>query len=148
MSEIQTPLTIANLDIKPPLSGALQIDPKMLQCFATLMGFWQNKRIPLKSSPSGILFSTSPQIEDILHVTADEADYNYQGEKLPCTEVMVMAHPDNAGRVWVRTKTAALTTNAWPLEAGDVTGFTITNLSMLRLLIPTNGEKAIIAYSM
>lgn len=148
MGEIHNPLRIPELDIKPEPSGGMRISEDMQQVLSTLTGFWRNKRMLLKSSPSGILFTSSPQLEDMFHVTGAGANYTYQGENIECTEVLVMAHPDNASKVWVRPKQVATVNNAWPLDANDVVGITVTNLSMLHLLIVADGEKAIIAYSM
>lgn len=147
MQTIQQPLTIPELDLKPESAGAIELTLDMQQTLALLTGFWRNTRVLLKASPSGILFVTSPQLTDVLHVTATGANFNYQGENIPCSEVMVMGHPDNTGRIWVRPHAVATTSNAWPLAAKDVVGLSITNLNMLHLLIVTNTEKAIIAYS-
>jgi len=148
MREIHTPLGVDELDIKGTPSSPATISDNIQQVLSTLCGFWKNRRTLLKSSPSGILFTASPQIEDIFHVTGSGANDTYQGENKPCTEVMVMGHPDNTGKLWVRTKEAATVDNAWPLDANDVTGFTITNLNMLHILTVVDGEKAIIAYTM
>ena len=146
MATIHNPLTIPELDLKPEPTGGIELTENMQQTLALLAGFWQNKRVLLKASPGGILFVTSPQLKDVLHVTATTASFAYQGSNIPCSEVMVMAHPDNTGRIWVRTHVSASTANAWPLAAKDVVGISITNLNMLHLLIATNTEKAIIAY--
>lgn len=147
MQTIQQPLTIPELDLKPESAGAIELTLDMQQTLALLTGFWRNTRVLLKASPSGILFVTSPQLTDVLHVTATGANFTYQGENIPCSEIMVMGHPDNTGRIWVRPHAVATTSNAWPLAAKDVVGLSITNLNMLHLLIVTNTEKAIIAYS-
>ena len=148
MREIQTPLGVPELDIRGHAEKPVTLSDNIQQALSTLCGFWKNKRTLLKSSPSGILFTASPQLEDIFHVTGTGANDTYQGDNQPCTEVLVMGHPSNASKVWVRTKELASTANAWPLDANDVTGFSITNLNMLHALIVGNGEKIIIAYTM
>ncbi len=60
---------------------------------------------------------------------------------------MVMAHPDNTGRVWVRTGAAATVNNAWPLDAGEVLSFNVNNLSELQMLIVVDTEELIVAYA-
>lgn len=147
MSEIHTPLRIEGLDIKPPLSGALQIDPKMTQSMSLLMGFWKNKRIPLKCSPSGILLTCSPPLDNILHVPATTDNFAIQGGNIPCSEVLIMGHPDNTGRVWIGKNNPATVNNSWPLEGGDVANFSVTNLNQLYGLIVNNTERIIFAYS-
>lgn len=148
MASIGVPLTIPELDLKPEPTGGIQLSEDMQQVLSLLTAFWRNKRILLKATPSGVLFVTSPQIKDIFHVTATSGNFAYQGENIECSEVMVIGHLDNTGRVWVRTDVAATVNNAVPLDKGDTFVLGITNLNMLRLLIVTNGEKAIIAYTL
>ena len=147
MAVIGTPIPCPELNIVPEPEGAVGISKDMQQTFALLTGFWRNKRILLKATPSGGLCVCSPQIKDVFHITADTDSYAYQGENVPCSEVLVMAHPDNTSEVWVKPNNTATVDNAWPLSAGDVIGFTISNLNMLNLLIVTNGEKVIITYT-
>ena len=136
------------LDIMPKPEGGIQLSDNMQQTLALLTAFWHNQRVVLKASPTGVLFNTSPPLEDIFHVLATTGDFAYQGDNVPCSEVMVMGHPDNTGNVWVRTKVAATVDNAWPLAAKEVIGFSVTNLNMLHLLIVTDAEKALIAYTL
>lgn len=86
-------------------------------------------------------------IQDIEHFTGSGANDEQQGSSVVCTELLVMAHPDNAGRVWVRTGVVATVNNAWPLEAGEILSFNVDNLSELQMLIVTSGEKLIVAYA-
>lgn len=148
MTSIGMPLHIPELDLKPEPAGGIQLSEDMQQVLALLTGFWHNKRVLLKASPSGVLFVTSPQIKDTFHVTAATANFVYQGENVKCSELMIMGHPDNTGRVWVKPNATATTANAWPLNKGDVVGLSITNLNMLNLLIVTDTDKAIIAYTL
>jgi len=148
MQEIQTPLGIPELDIKGQPEHPLTLSDKVQQTLSVLTGFWKNRRTLLKSSPSGILFTASPQIEDIFHNVGSGANDTYQGENKPCTEVMVMGHPASVGTVWVRKGGVITVDNSWPLVANDVMGISLTNLNMLQLLMPLGTEKAIIAYSM
>ena len=148
MQSIGVPLHCPELDLMPKQAEAIQLSKDMQQTLALLTGFWQNQRLLLKASPNGILFTTSPQIKDVFHVTATSDNYAYQGQDIKCSEVFVMGHPDNAGKIWVKPFTTAAIDNAWPLDAGDVWGFSLTNLNMLNMLIITNGEKAIVAYTL
>lgn len=147
MNTIGNPMNIPELDLKPEPTGGIQLSEDMQQVLSLLTGFWRNKRVLLKASPSGVLFVTSPQIKDILHVTADEDNDTYQGENVVCSEVLIMGHPDNTSKVWVKPNATATVDNAWPLAKGDVLGLSLTNLNMLNLLIVVSGEKAIVAYT-
>lgn len=148
MLRVGIPLQCPELQLSPEPSGGVELSENMQQVLSLNTAFWRNQRILLKATPSGSLFTSSPQLDDIIHVTATSDSFAYQGVARQISEVLVMAHPDNAGRVWVRTKTAATVNNALPLAAGEVFTFTITNLSMLRLLIAADTEKAILVYTM
>lgn len=148
MAHIGTPMKIPELSLMPEPESGIELSKDMQQTLALMTAFWKNQRVVLKASPSGILFTTSPQLEDIFHVLADQNDYVYKGSDLKCSEIMVMGHPDNTGNIWVRSKVAATVDNAWPLAAKEVMGFTVTNLNMIHLLIKLETEKAIIAYTL
>lgn len=148
MAQVGNPLKIPELDLRPEPMGGVELSENMQQTLALLTAFWRNQRVVLKASPSGVLFTASPQLEDIFHVTGSGANDVYQGPNLQCSEVLVMGHPDNAGKIWARSKKVATVDNAWPLAAGDVMGFTITNLNMLHLLIVVDGDKVIVAYTL
>ena len=148
MLAIGTPIAVPELNLQPEQSGGVNLSEDMQQTLALLTAFFLNKRVVLKASASGMLYVTSPPLKDVFHVTATTGAYAYRGTDTPCSEVMVMAHPDNTGRVWAKSNDTALTDTAIPLAAGDVVSISITNLNQLFLLIATNGEKAIIAYSL
>lgn len=86
-------------------------------------------------------------MQDIEHFTGSGANDEQQGSDVECTELLVMGHPDNTGKVWVRTGEVATVTNSWPLEAGEVFSFNVDNLSDLQMLIVVDGEKLIVAYA-
>lgn len=147
MSRIGRPMKVPELDLQPELTGGIELSDNMQQTLALVTAFWRNQRVVLRASPTGALFTTSPQLQDIFHATADEANYVYQGSNKPCSELLVMGHPDNNGKVWVRSHTVATVNNAWPLDAGEVIDLSVTNLNMLHLLIVEDTEIAIIAYA-
>jgi len=148
MTRIGNPMKCPELDLQPEPQGGIELSDNMQQTLSLLTAFWRNQRVVLKASPTGVLFNTSPPLEDIFHVLATTGDFPYQGDNIPCSEVMVMGHPDNTGKVSIRTKVAATVDNAWPLAAKEVIGFSVTNLNMLHLLIVTDAEKALIAYTL
>lgn len=143
-----SPVKMPELNVIPETDRGIELDKGMKQVMSLLTAYWREQRVTLKASPSGILFTASPQLEDIFHVKADKNNYVYQGDDIACSEVMVMGHPDNTGNVWARTKSVATVNHAWPLAAKEVMGFSVTNLNMLHLLIVADTEKAIIAYTL
>lgn len=147
MGNSDTPVKMPELNLIPETERGIELDAGMKQVLAVLTAYCREERVVLKASPSGVLFTASSPLGDIFHVPASTGNFAYQGKNIACSEVLVMAYPTNASKIWVRTKTIATVDNAWPLDAYDVFSFTITNLNMLHILIVGNGEKAIIAYS-
>lgn len=86
-------------------------------------------------------------IKDIYRFVANQAQYVATGPDKTCTEVMIMAHPDNEDIVWVKPYEIATVSNAWPLEPKEVTGWTLENLNQLNVRIIANTEKIIVAYT-
>lgn len=148
MVKIGNPLTIPELNLMPEPEGGIELSKDMQQVLSLLTGFWRNKRTLLKSSPSGVLFTSSPQIKDIIHVNGVAVAFTYKGDDIECSEVLIMGHPDNVGTIWVKPHALALATNAWPLTKSEVVGLGITNLNMLNLLFANVTDTAIIAYTM
>lgn len=148
MNTIGTPMAIPELDLRPEPLGGIQLSEDMQQALSLLAGFWKNRRVLLKSSMAGILFVAEPQITDVIHITASSGDYLYHGDDIECTEVMIMGHPDNAGLVWAKPHLQADTDCSWPLAKKEVVKFTLSSLSQLHLRIVTNGDIAIIAYTL
>jgi len=147
MSTINKPMDVSELNIQPPLKGKTRLSDDMQQTLALLTAYGADKRRPLRCSESGVLNITDPRIKDIEHYTGVGANDTQTGDDLPCTTVMVMGHPDNTGKVWVRPNKTATVDNSWPLAAGEVVGFTLDNLSQLHMLFAVDGEKVIVAYT-
>ena len=146
MAKLGLPIADKSLVIHPPLPPNIPLADEVRQTLALILGYSNSDRVPLRASPSGILFVASPRLVDVFHWTSSAPTQDKQGSNIPCSEVICVAHPDNTGRIWVRTKVAATSNNAFPLNAGDVIGFTVENLSELWVLIETTGEKAIVGY--
>jgi len=141
------PVKMPELHLIPEADRGIEVDAGMKQVMSLLTAYWREKRVTLQATPSGMLFVGSSQLADIFHVPATDTDFVYQGDNIACSEVMVMGHPQNGDTIWVRSHKVATVDNAWPLLKYDVVSFTITNLSMLHILIPVNTQKAIIAYT-
>jgi len=86
-------------------------------------------------------------MQDVLHFTGSGANDEVQGSDAVCNELLVMGHPDNTGKVWVRTGDVAAVTNSWPLAAGEVFSFNVDNLDELQMLVVVDGEKLVVAYA-
>lgn len=136
-----------DLLLNQPEQQGLPLSTQIQQALSVLVALCQNERVSLQASPSGMLFTSSPPIQDIVHFTGSGANDTQQGSDTPTTFVACMAHPDNASAVWVRPNKTATVDNAWPLESGEVVGFTMKNLKQLNMLIVGDGEKLIVAYT-
>jgi len=147
MDGMNNPVKMPELNVIPESDRGIEVDAGMKQVMSLLTAYWREERVTLRASPSGVLFVSASQIGDVYQVTDVGAAYEYQGPNVLCSEVMVMGHPSASGSIWVRPHKVATITNAWPVAAKEVVSFTITNLNMLHLLIPTANDRAIIAYS-
>lgn len=147
MANINKPMDIPDLNIKPPIDGKVRLSEDMQQTLALLIGYGDNARKLLRASESGVLNTTSARIKDIVHYTGVGANDTQTGDNVPCTECLVMGHPANTGKVWVRPDETATINNAWPLSASEVVNFTLDNLKQLNMLMVVAGEKIIVAYT-
>ena len=147
MPDINKPMDVPELNLKPPIDGKIRLSEDMQQVLAFLCGYANSKRVILKASDSGVLNTTSARIKDIQHYTGVGANDTQSGDNIPCTECLVLGHPDNTGTVWVRPDKTAAINNAWPLAAGEVVNFSVDNLSQLKMRMVTAGDIVIVAYS-
>ena len=147
MQRIGVPLKCDQLNLQPEREGNIELSDNMQQVLSLLTGFSKNQRIVLQSSPVGALRTTAARIIDIKHFTGSGANDEQQGLDVPCSEVMCMGHPDNAGKVWVRTLATAAVTNSWPLGAGEVQNMSVDNFRDLQMLFVTDGDILIVAYA-
>ena len=146
MQQIGTPLKCEELNLQPEREGGIQLSDDMQQVLSLLTAFSKNKRIIVRASPVGALRTTSARIIDIVHFTAVGDNDTQQGIDVPCSECMCMGHPDNDGKVWVRSLSTATTSNAWPLGKGEIVNISVDNLRDLQMLIASDTEKLIVAY--
>jgi len=144
MSKIAIPKSHADLPIRPPVSGSIPLSDTMQHVLALLVGSTQEATALVRLSPHGFLQIVSPRLQDIVHYTATSDNYTKQGDNLALSEVMVVAHPDNMGRVWCRPYKTATVDNAYPLDKKEGIVFAIDNLNQLNLLIEATGEKVIV----
>ena len=147
MPDIRKPMVIPELNLKPAMSGKVRLSDDMQQTLALLTAMGVTGRKLLKCSESGILSVASPRIKDIVHYDRTDPVPMIQGDNVSCTECLIMAHPTNIDKVWVRPYKAATTSNAWHLSAGEVINFVLDNLNQLRMNIIANGDGIIVAYT-
>ena len=147
MHDIIKSMSIPGLNLKPPITTAVRLSADIQQTLALMTAYCENKRVVLKASESGILSVASARIKDIVHIVGVGANSEKIGGNVPCTECLVMAHPDNTDKIWVRPYKMATVNNAWPLSKSEVVGFTLNNLKQLNMLIVVDGEKVIVAYT-
>lgn len=147
MGRVTRSMQSEDLGLRTPNPSNVAVSDDIRQTLATILGYFDNSRVRLHASPSGVLYHASPRLADIVHYTAIAPNEAKQGDDISCTEIVCMAHPDNAGRIWVRTMKAAAANNAIPLDKGDVFGFTVDNLNQLYVLTITSGDTLIVGYS-
>ncbi|GAI67940.1 unnamed protein product [marine sediment metagenome] len=147
MPDIVKPMRIPGLNLSPPLTGKVRLSEDMQQCLSLLTGYYDNQRVLIRATESGVLQTVQPAIKDIEVFAAADPKFSWVGGDIPCTDVAVIAGTANSGLVWIRPYSIASAANGWPLAKGEVFGFTIRNLNQLHVTIETTGEIAVIAYT-
>jgi len=147
MPDINKPMDIPELNLQPPISGKVKLSEDMQQTLALLCAYVNNKRVTLKASETGMLLVAEPLIQDVVFVQSAAGTGLGQGDNLPCSSVIVMAHPNNSGRAWVRPYKVSDATHGWPLDAGDVVSFSVNNVNQIYLYTETPEQRIIVAYT-
>jgi len=147
MPDINKPMDVPELNLQPPITGKVRLSEDMQQTIALLCAMGVSQRVLLKASESGVLNTCSQQIKDIVVFTATSTPHSFQGENIPCTEIAAIAGLSNGDRAWIRPYSVASAANAWPLDKGEIFGFTINNLNQLHITIQTTDDIVIVAYT-
>jgi len=147
MGEVRTPFDIPDLPTKPPLKSNPLISSDIQQTLAVLLGYDGTARRLLRCTSSGRIETVNPLAQKFENILANITNYVWQGVNTKCSEVVVRAHPDNTGRVWVNIYAAAAADVGWPLDKNEYITLTITNLSHLHIKILTDTEKVILLYT-
>ncbi len=147
MGRIEESMASEALGLREASPSNVRASDDYVQTLALILGYDDKNRIPLRCSPSGVIATASPYLADVVHLTGVGANDAIQGDSVVCTELLVMAHPDNADKIWVRTRKAATVNNALPLDGGDIVGFTVANLRELHGLVVADGDKLIVGYT-
>lgn len=138
-------MQIPSLNLKPPIEGAVRLSEDIQQTLALLVGYAVNERVPLACTVGGVLYTTGPRFFDVQHVTGSGANDHPTMPDIPCAEVLVLGHPDNTGKIWIRPGNAATVNNAVPIAKSEGMTFSIHNTKSLSVLVVVDGEKAILA---
>ncbi|MBA7646178.1 hypothetical protein ES703_53940 [subsurface metagenome] len=147
MPEVLIPLTFDDLPVKPPLVGRPRISEDLQQTVALLVGWDNSTRRLVRCSPSGVLFVCQPTVKGVVNIEANDYSYNWSHLDILTSEAMILAHPDNASRIWVNKGIAAAPDIGLPLDAGDSIIWGLNNLNSLYIHIVNTGEKAIVVYT-
>lgn len=147
MGRIEESMRSPTLGLRETKPSDVRVSDDYIQTIALIVGMCTSGRVALRASPTGIGFNAGAPLVDVEHWTATAPNDTINGDNIQCTEILCVAHPDNAGRIWVRTKEAATTANAIPLDAGDIVGFTVDNLKDVHSLIVASGDSLIVGYS-
>lgn len=147
MPEILNPLTFEDLSTKPPLVGRPRISDDLQQTVALLVGWDNTTRRLVSVSPSGVLYVASARVKGIVNALLTVPDYKLQGGDVKTSEVLIRAHPDNTGRIWVNIGAEAEENVGYPLDAGDWVKFSVNNLHTIYLLGSATATRAIAIYT-
>jgi len=147
MAEIEIPFPFGNLPLKPELTGKVKVSDDVTQTLATLLGWDGSSRKLLRTSLTGVLNVTTPQVQNIVHKTSTGGNEVITFADTPVTEIMIMGHPDNGELIWVSIGATPTTANSWPLASSDILNISIDNLDRLKILIVTSGNAAIVLYT-
>lgn len=148
MAKLGLPIADESLDIYPKLPPNIPLTNEVQQTLSLILGYSNSDRVPLRASPSGILYTCTPRISDIIQWLAVANDELHQGPELPCSIVLLRCALANTGNVYVSVRKTATITNSLPLQKGEWVIFSIENLSELHCLIATAGDVFIVMHSL
>ncbi len=144
MAELEIPFPLKGLPLKHEITGRVKVDDVLVQTLSSLLGYDGEGRRLLKCSLRGSLQVTSPVVCCITNKVTAGIEHNISFGCIPTTEVLVMANPDNGGRIWLNISDAASVDVGWPLDAGDFLNISLNNLQELRLYTTSIGDKVIV----
>jgi len=147
MGKPQIPFDIVDIPTKPPLTSQPLISGDIQQTLATLVCYDGETRRLVRGTKEGKLQVVNPLAALFVNISATAGNFLWQGDDIKCSEIIVRAHPDNSGRVWVNVFAAAAADTGWPLDANEHIPLTLNNLSQLHLKIINTGEKVILLYT-
>lgn len=147
MLVINVPIGQLEKLLKTYTLGKVDVTTDMQQTLALLTASDDLARKILRASETGVLNVCSARIQDIIHVSNTNPNYAWHGDYKLTTECLVLAHPDNVGRIWVRPDKTATVNNSLPLGAGQGCVFPIDNLKNMYALIESANDVLIVLYT-
>lgn len=145
--KIGTPLKCPELNLSPEAQG-VELSKDMQQVLSLLTCFVQNKRVVVKGSRSGILYTAPAKLEGMVRITGVGVNDEQVGPDVPCTEVLIIACPMNTGEVYIKPFVVGTAITALPLEQGDSVNWTLDNLNKINLHTVHDGDQVWCCYTM
>lgn len=146
MGTLGTPVGDRDLTITPSPGSQPRTADVYQQSLSLMLGMAKGNRTPVRVCQTGMLMVNDAKMTDIVHYTATSDDFPVVGTVRQVSSVVVMGHPDNSGRVWVRPNGVASSLNGWPLDAGSAMNIAIDCFSQISALIATSGDTLIVAF--
>lgn len=144
MSKLHLPLVDGPLGVSPPLGSQPSMSDTLQQTLSLLLGYFEGQRVPIKCSSSGVLRMNDAELTQFVNIVATAPNFPVAGTTNKISEVVFLAHPDNTGRIWVSHGATAAVDVGWPMDKGDVFGFSTDEYAHISALIVANGDKLII----
>lgn len=148
MDTIQKPMQADELGYQQAVARLVRVSDEMTQSLASIMGYATNQRVLLKASASGILYTTTPRISDIIQRKAVGDNEAWQGPDLPCSAVLIRCALANTDNVYVTVRKTATTANSLPMQKGEWVIFSVENLNEVRALIAKTNDILVVMYSL
>lgn len=147
MAKAKKVLPFDELDLIPPLTARLSVSEDVQQTLSLLSAWDGSQRRLVRVSSGGVLYVAAPKVKDILNIAAADPVFDWAGDNIKTSDVLIRANPKNTGDVWVNVNAAAAVDDGYPLEAGEWINLTVLNLANLHVHFTVDLEKAIVVYS-
>ena len=148
MDAIQKPMQSSELGYQQAVARLTRVSDEMTQSLASIMGYSVNQRVLLKASASGVLYTVTPRVSDIIQWLAVGDNEEHQGPDLACSAVLLRCALANIDNVYVSIRKTTTTANSLPLQKGEWVIFSVDNLNELHCLIAKTGDIFVVMYSM
>ena len=144
MLKIKRPFPIKDLFLDPELKQSLEVDEKIQQTLAAMLGWDGESRRLLTCGVGGALHSMSPTAIGVTNSVSSGADEDITYGDIPTSEVMVRANALNTSWLWVNVGAVGGVDIGWPLSPGETITLSLNNMNQLNVNVVTSGDKAIV----